>query len=160
MTTRRCRLYIDEYMEAIESGEIPASRRLRKAMPYIRSKLDAPGVYIDEEKAKKAVELIEKYFEIKLVPWELFIIALVHAYHEDGTLVFTEDVGRRLWPLGWKPSRCKSLTMPTTLTNERRSLSLTGSGRRPSRRRWPRTYSPVPLNQKNDWKRSVARTTS
>lgn len=90
MTTRRCRLYIDEYMEAIESGEIPASRRLRKAMPYIRSKLDAPGVYIDEEKAKKAVELIEKYFEIKLVPWELFIIALVHAYHEDGTLVFME----------------------------------------------------------------------
>jgi phage terminase large subunit-like protein len=90
MTTRRCRLYIDEYMEAIESGEIPASRRLRKAMPYIRSKLDTPGVYIDEEKTKKAVELIEKYFEIKLVPWELFIIALVHAYHEDGTLVFTE----------------------------------------------------------------------
>lgn len=90
MTTRRCRLYIDEYMEAIESGEIPASRRLRKAMPYIRSKLDVPGVCIDEEKTKKAVELIEKYFEIKLVPWELFIIALVHAYHEDGTLVFTE----------------------------------------------------------------------
>src|SRR5690606_19618971 len=90
MTTRRCRLYIDEYMEAIESGEIPASKRLRKAMPYIRSKLDAPGVYIDEEKTKKAVELIEKYFEIKLVPWELFIIALVHAYHEDGTLLFME----------------------------------------------------------------------
>jgi len=61
MTTRKCRLYIDDYMEAIESGKIPASRRLRKAMPYIRSKLDAPGVYIDEEKAKKAVELIEKY---------------------------------------------------------------------------------------------------
>ncbi len=90
MTTRRCRLYIDEYMEVIESGEIPASRRLRKAMPYIRSKLSVPGVYIDEEKVKKAVELIEKYFEIKLVPWELFIIALVHAYYEDGTLVFME----------------------------------------------------------------------
>lgn len=90
MTTRRCRLYIDEYMEAIESGEIPASRRLRKAMAYIRSKLDAPGVYIDEGKTKKAVELIEKYFEITLIPWELFVVALVHAYHEDGTLVFTE----------------------------------------------------------------------
>jgi len=90
MMTKRCRLYVDDYMEDIESGRIPASRRLRKAVPYIRSKLDVPGVYIDEGKVKKAIELIERYFEIKLVPWELFIIALVHAYHEDGTLVFTE----------------------------------------------------------------------
>jgi len=34
--------------------------------------------------------LIERYFEIELVPWELFILALVHCYYEDGTPVFTE----------------------------------------------------------------------
>jgi len=49
-------------MEAIESGKIPASRRLRKAMPYIRSKLDVPGVCIDEEKTKKAVETYREVF--------------------------------------------------------------------------------------------------
>jgi len=91
MTTGKCeRLYIDDYMEEIESGRIPASKELRQAMPYLRSRLDTPGVYYDEEKTKKAVELIERYFEIELVPWELFILALVHCYYEDGTPVFTE----------------------------------------------------------------------
>ncbi len=90
MTTGRCRLYIDDYMEDIESGKIPASKELHQAMPYIRSRLDTPGVFVDEEKTKKAVELIERYHDITLVDWELFVIALVHCYYDDNTPVFTE----------------------------------------------------------------------
>lgn len=90
MTTGKCRLYIDDYMEDIESGKIPASKELRQVMPYIRSRLDTPGVVVDEKKTKKAVELIERYHDITLINWELFIIALVHCYHDDNTPVFTE----------------------------------------------------------------------
>lgn len=90
MTTGKCRLYIDDYMEDIESGKIPASKELRQAMPYIRSRLDTPGVFVDEKKTKKAVELIERYHDITLINWELFIIALVHCYYDDNTPVFTE----------------------------------------------------------------------
>ncbi len=90
MTTGRCRLYIDDYMEEIEGGKIPASKELRQAMPYIRSRLDTPGVFVDEKKTKKAVELIERYHDITLINWELFIIALVHCYYDDNTPVFTE----------------------------------------------------------------------
>ena len=91
MTTGKCRLHIDDYMEDIESGKIPASRELRKAMPYIRSKLDDPDVLVDEEKTKKAVELIERYHDITLLNWELFVVALVHCYYQsDDTVVFSE----------------------------------------------------------------------
>ena len=96
-TTGRCSRrreyhpYIDSYMDAIRSGEIPASRELKLAMDYIERKLDDADVWIDCEKIDKAVDLIERYFEFKLLDWELFVIALIHCYYRpQDAVVFDE----------------------------------------------------------------------
>lgn len=91
--TGRCNShkFIDDYIDEIESGKIPVSKELQQAIPLIKSKLDDPDVYVDAKKIDKAVELIERYFEIELVDWELFVIALVHCYYQsDNTVVFSE----------------------------------------------------------------------
>ena len=84
--------YIDDYMQAVRSGEIKASKELHQAMDYIERKLSPPAdVLIDTEKTEKAIELIERYFEMTLLPWERFIIALVHCYYrQNDTVVFGE----------------------------------------------------------------------
>jgi len=91
IVSRKCkRLYIDDYLNEIESGKTPASKELLKAVPYIRNKLDDPNVFYDEEKTQTAVETIEKYIGFELVPWELLIVALIHCYYkDDDSLVFT-----------------------------------------------------------------------
>lgn len=83
--------YIQDYIQSIRGGEVPASREMRQACDYIERKLNNPDVFVDTEKTKKAVELIERYFRIKLFPWEKFVLALVHCYYRSSdTLVFTE----------------------------------------------------------------------
>lgn len=82
--------YIDDYAASIRVGVIPASREIHKALELIERKLSAPGVIVDAEKTQRAKELIEKYFKMKLLDWEMFILALVHCYYDDDTLVFTE----------------------------------------------------------------------
>jgi phage terminase large subunit-like protein len=86
---RKCK-YIDDYIKSIRSGK-PASKELKLAMDYIEKKLNNPDVFIDTEKIEKAIELIERYFEMKLLDWELFILALVHCYYKSSdTVVFDE----------------------------------------------------------------------
>lgn len=83
--------YIQDYIQSIRSGEVPASREMRQACDYIEGKLNKPDVFVDTEKTEKAVELIERYFRMKLFPWEKFVLALVHCYYKSSdTLVFTE----------------------------------------------------------------------
>lgn len=83
--------YIDQYMDDIRSGKIPACKELKQAMDYIEDKLDNPDVVIRADMIEKAVELIERYFEIKLLNWQLFILALVHCYYKStDTVVFDE----------------------------------------------------------------------
>ncbi len=94
--TRKCRKrdyhpYIDVYMDAIRSGEIPASKELKQAMDYIEGKLDNPDVVIDTKKIAKAVELIERYFEFKLFDWELFVLALIHCYYKSRDMVVFDE---------------------------------------------------------------------
>lgn len=79
--------YIDSYMDGIRSGKIPASKRLKLALNYIEFKLSDPDVFIDYEKIDKAVELIERYFEMTLLNWELFILALIHCYYKPRDIV-------------------------------------------------------------------------
>ena len=67
-------------MSDIRSGKVKASKRLIKAMDYIETKLNNDDVFIDTKKIDEAVRAIEKYFDIKLLNWQLFIIALVHCY--------------------------------------------------------------------------------
>ena len=83
--------YIDEYMDKIETGRIPASKEIKKVMPYIRYKLDDPDVIIKNQMIKKGVELTEKYFEMKLLDWELFIFALIHCYYESKDMVVFDE---------------------------------------------------------------------
>ena len=83
--------YIQDYIRSIRSGEVPASREMHQACDYIEGKLNNPDVFVDTEKTEKAVELIERYFRMKLFPWEKFVLALAHCYYRSSdTLVFTE----------------------------------------------------------------------
>lgn len=83
--------YIDDYIGAIRSGQVPASREMHQACDYIARKLDDPDIFIDVGKAERAVTLIEKYFKIALFDWERFIIALIHCYYRStDTVVFSE----------------------------------------------------------------------
>lgn len=83
--------YIDDYIKAIRSGTVKASKEIHLAIAYIEKKLSNPDVFINTAKIARAVELIEKYFTMTLLPWELFIIALVHCYYKSSdTVVFDE----------------------------------------------------------------------
>jgi len=82
--------YIDSYMDEIRSENILSSKEIKQAMEYIEEKLDNPDVIIRGDMIDNAVELIEKYFEYKLLNWELFVLALVHCYYKDDTVVFDE----------------------------------------------------------------------
>ena len=87
---KKCK-YIDDYIGKLRSGEIPASKRLLKAADLIEEKLSDPGVIVDTEKTEKAIELIERYFRMKLFDWEKYVLALIHCfYRESNTPVFTE----------------------------------------------------------------------
>jgi len=88
---RRCDYhpYIDKYMDAVRSGSIIVGEDIRLAMDYVEDKLSHPDVFIDTAKIDKAVELMERYFEITLFDWELFITACIHCfYNSNDTVVF------------------------------------------------------------------------
>lgn len=88
---RKCNYhpYIDAYIDYVRSGADPVSKDLLLAMDYVEYKLSNPDVFIDAEKIDKAVELMERYFEIKLLDWELFVTACIHCYYKSNdTVVF------------------------------------------------------------------------
>lgn len=89
MITTNCK-YIDDYVTSLRTGQRKADSDMLLACDLVERKLSEPGVIVDTEKIERAVELMEKYFDIKLMDWELFIVALVHCYYPDDTLVFTE----------------------------------------------------------------------
>ena len=80
--------YIDEYINLVESGELIVGEDIYKLIELVKEKLNDPKVFIDSEKIDIAIEKIEQYFPYKLLPWEKFIIGLVHCYYDDGTLVW------------------------------------------------------------------------
>ena len=81
--------YIDAYMDGVRNGSIIVGEDILLAMDYVEYKLNNPDVFIDCEKLEKAVELMERYFEIKLFDWELFDIACIHCYYKStDTVVF------------------------------------------------------------------------
>lgn len=85
-----CR-YIDDYLNQILSGALPASREMKQAAAYIPQKLGGPDVFIDSNAVEKAIELIERYFGYELLDWERLILALVHCfYRSSDTVVFSE----------------------------------------------------------------------
>lgn len=89
MMTTNCK-YIDDYIDALRTGRRKASAWMLLACDLVERKLSEPGVVIDTEKIERAKVLMEKYFDIVLMDWEMFVVALVHCYYADDTLVFTE----------------------------------------------------------------------
>lgn len=91
---RKCRQrdyhpYIDAYMDGVRDGTIIAGKDIQLAMDYVEYKLNNPDVFIAAEKIDKAVELMERYFEIKLIDWELFVTACIHCFYiSSDTVVF------------------------------------------------------------------------
>lgn len=78
-------------MDNVRSGKIPTSKEIKQAMDLVETKLNNDDVFIDNEKIDKAVELTERYFEMKLLNWELFIFALIHCYYKSNdSVVFDE----------------------------------------------------------------------
>lgn len=98
MTTQKCRQkdyhpYIDQYMDDCRSGINVVGKDILLALDYIEKRLNDPDVFIDTEKIEKAVELMERYFEISLFDWELFVTALIHCFYKsDDTVVFSTIV--------------------------------------------------------------------
>lgn len=89
---RKCNYhpYIDSYMDGVRGGSIVAGEDIKLAMAYVEEKLNNPDVFIDSGKIDKAVELMERYFEIKLFDWELFVTACIHCFYKsDDTVVFS-----------------------------------------------------------------------
>lgn len=80
--------YIDSYMDDVRSGNIVVGEDIVLAMDYVEYKLNNPEVFIDHAKIDKAVELMERYFEIKLYDWELFATACIHCFYLNDTVVF------------------------------------------------------------------------
>ena len=76
-------------MDFVRSGAIPQSDDIILAMDVVEEKLSNPDVFIDAEKIDKAVELMERYFEFKLLDWELFVTACIHCFYKStDTVVF------------------------------------------------------------------------
>lgn len=78
-------------MADARSGKIKVSKRLIKAMDYIETKIDVEDIFIDVEKIDEAKRVIEEYFEISLLDWQLFIIALIHCYTKDQAEVIFDE---------------------------------------------------------------------
>ena len=77
-------------MDGVRDGSIIAGEDIKLAMDYVEYKLNGPDVFIDVEKIDKAVELMERYFEIKLFDWELFVTACIHSFYKsDDTVIFS-----------------------------------------------------------------------
>ena len=83
--------YIDSYINKVRNKEIRTSKDIKKAMDLVELKLDNEDVFIDSDKIYDAKRIIEENFNIKLLDWQLFIIALVHCYYKSkDTVVFDE----------------------------------------------------------------------
>lgn len=82
--------YIDQYIDDCRSGKNIVGKDILAALDYVEKTLDNPDVFIDVDKIDKAVELMERYFEIDLFDWELFATALIHCFYKSNdTVVFS-----------------------------------------------------------------------
>lgn len=91
--TKTCKThpYIDDYLSKIATDDIKSSGKMKSVVKLVYRKLDDEDVFIDAEKIDKAVELIEKYFEMTLLDWELCQLALIHCYYKSAdSVVFDE----------------------------------------------------------------------
>lgn len=83
--------YIQDYIDAVESGEIIVSKDVKKLIELVQEKLLMPNVDIRNEEVEDAIASIEKYFPFKLFKWQKFVIAVMFGlFFDDGSLVYNE----------------------------------------------------------------------
>jgi phage terminase large subunit-like protein len=76
-------------MDGCRDGTIVVDNDILLAMNLVEEKLNNPDVFIDHEKIEQSVDLMERYFEIKLFDWELFVTACIHCFYvSNDTVVF------------------------------------------------------------------------
>ncbi|NFF80429.1 terminase large subunit [Clostridium botulinum] len=80
--------YIDEYIDLVENNKVIINNDIKKVIKLVKEKLSHNNVIIKSDMIDKAVKKIEQYFKFELLPWEKFIIGLIHCYYDDGTLVW------------------------------------------------------------------------
>lgn len=92
MVTTKCKCpFIYGYIESVKTGTVLVGQDIKKAAALVEKKLAEPDVRIETSMTAKAVELIERYFDFKLLDWELFVLGLVHCYYDStDTVVFRE----------------------------------------------------------------------
>ena len=82
--------YIDDYHRAIRSGELIVNKDILMLIDYVERVLSQPNVIIRNDMIDVAVEKIHEYFPYKLFDWELYLLALIHCYYDDNTLVWNK----------------------------------------------------------------------
>ena len=82
--------YIDEYLDGIENGTFIVDNDIKRLIEnVIVPKLTRNDVIIKHDEIEDHINVTNKYFPDPLLPWENFIIALMHCYYDDGTFVWT-----------------------------------------------------------------------
>ena len=71
-----CDPRIEEFMEAVESEKIRASREVKALVSHVRRCFKNEDIYTDSEQLTKYIG-IAKYFPFeKLFPWQIFVVGL------------------------------------------------------------------------------------
>lgn len=83
--------YIDPYIDLIKNNKVEHCLEQEQMIDNIVIPiLERENVFIDDEKIEQGLSL-QKYFPYKLIPWEIFIFALiVGVFFEDGDIVFND----------------------------------------------------------------------
>lgn len=86
-----CDPRIEEFMEAVESGQIRASKEVKALVSHVRKCFGEEDIYTDSEQLTKYIG-IAKYFPFKeLFPWQIFVVGL-----HDCT--YWKKAGTPRWP--------------------------------------------------------------
>ena len=82
--------YIDNYLDGIKSGKFVVGKDIKKLIKnVILPKLTREDVIVKHDEIEDHITVTDKYFPDPLLPWECFVIALMHCYYDDGTFVWT-----------------------------------------------------------------------
>ncbi|KYG90008.1 hypothetical protein A0U40_09800 [[Bacillus] sp. KCTC 13219] len=83
--------YIDNYINGVRSGKYIVSEDVKLLVDLVERKLKQNNIVIDTNEITEAKEFIEKYFNFKLYPAQLFVLAcIVGLFYDDDSLVFNE----------------------------------------------------------------------
>ncbi len=82
--------YIDNYLDGIKNGKFIVGKDIKRVIKnVIIPKLTREDVIIKHDEIEDHITVTDKYFPDPLLPWECFVIALMHCYYDDGTFVWT-----------------------------------------------------------------------